>query len=136
MKSEEKTFYETKLVEVKNTCFSNDKQIEVIIETKRLIDNNSEKELSLDVISKIQFTSKYHLLRLFKRYYGQTPRQYLIDKRIEKSKQKLANGKGVSETCFEVGFESLGSFSKLLKKKQGNYLVNFKKSNFREVNNI
>ena len=63
--------------------------------------------------------SKFHLLRLFKKHYGLTPRQYLIDKRIEKSKEQLKNGMSVTETCFAVGFESLGSFSTLFKTKTG-----------------
>jgi len=42
-----------------------------------------------------------------------------MDKLIEKSKEKLTNGTSVTETCFTVGFESLGSFSKLFKTKTG-----------------
>lgn len=113
------TFYEEKLNHIRSTCYSNDKQIEAIIETRRFIDENFEKDLKLDFLSHIRFTSKYHLQRLFKRYYGQTPRQYLIDKRIEKSKEMLRSGISVTEACFAVGFESLGSFSSLFKKKTG-----------------
>ena len=113
------TFYETEIKRIRRICYSNDKQIEAVIATRNFIDNNFDKDLKLDFLSHIRFTSKYHLLRLFKRYYGQTPRQYLIDKRIEKSKEKLINGMTVTGTCFAVGFESLGSFSKLFKTKTG-----------------
>ena len=78
------TFYQEKLNHIKNVCYSNDAQIKAIMDTRNFIDNNFEKDLKLDVLSHIRFTSKYHLQRLFKRYYGLTPRQYLIDKRIEK----------------------------------------------------
>ncbi len=113
------TFYKEKLNHIKNTCYSNEKQINTVIETRHFIDNNFENNLKLDILSHIHFTSKYHLQRLFKRYYGLTPKQYLIDKRIEKSKENLKNGMTVTETCFAVGFESLGSFSKLFKIKTG-----------------
>jgi len=113
------SYYNEKLERLKNSRFANKKQIETVIETRNFIDNNFDKELNLDLLSHLQFISKYHLLRLFKRYYGLTPRQYLMDKRIEKSKEKLANGMSVTETCFAVGFESLGSFSKLFKTKTG-----------------
>jgi len=113
------TFYQKKINLIKNTLYTNEKQIEAIIETKRFIDINYEKDLKLDFLSHIRFTSKFHLQRLFKRYYGQTPRQYLIDKRIEKGKENLKKGMSVTETCFAVGFESLGSFSKLFKTKTG-----------------
>jgi AraC-like DNA-binding protein len=121
------TFYKEKLSQIKNTCYSNDKQIDVIIETRHFIDNNFDKNLKLDFLSHIRFISKYHLQRLFKRYYGITPRQYLIDKRIEKSKENLKNGMTVTETCFAVGFESLGSFSKLFKTKTGKSPSKFQK---------
>ncbi|GAB5527051.1 MAG: hypothetical protein Roseis2KO_49230 [Roseivirga sp.] len=115
----EMTFYERKIKQVKDSCYSNDQQIETVIATRNFIDNNFEKPLNLDFLSHVRFTSKYHLLRLFKKYYGLTPRQYLIDKRIEQSKERLKNGMSVTETCYAVGFESLGSFSSLFKTKTG-----------------
>ena len=123
----EMTFYEEKLNHVKVKCYSNDRQIKSIIETRHFIDNNSEKDLKLDLLSHIRFTSKFHLQRLFKRYYGQTPRQYLIDKRIEKAKECLRKGMSVTETCFSVGFKSLGSFSQLFKTKTGKSPSEFQK---------
>ena len=121
------TFYEAEIKRIKDICFSNDKQLETVITIRNFIDTNFEKELNLDFLSHVGFTSKYHLLRLFKRYYGLTPRQYLIDKRIEKSKENLINGMTVTETCFAVGFESLGSFSTLFKTKIGKSPREFQK---------
>lgn len=111
------TFYETELKRIKQICYSNDKQIKTVIDIKNYIDRHYDIDLNLDFLSYSMFVSKYHLLRLFKKYYGITPRQYLIDKRIEKSKEKLKNNLSVTETCFAVGFESLGSFSVLFKTK-------------------
>ncbi|MDH7445955.1 helix-turn-helix domain-containing protein [Aquimarina sp. 2201CG14-23] len=124
------TFYESKIKRIRSLCYSNDKQIETVIATRNFIDNNFEKDLKLDFLSHIQFTSKYHLLRLFKRYYGLTPRQYLMDKRIAKSKENLIYGMTVTETCFAVGFESLGSFSTLFKTKTGKSPSEFQKEQF------
>ncbi len=113
------TFYQTEINRIKNICYSNNTQIEIVISTRNFIDNNFYKNLNLDLLSQTHFVSKYHLLRLFKKYYGLTPRQYLMDKRIEKSKENLINGMSVTETCFAVGFESLSSFSTLFKTKTG-----------------
>lgn len=128
------TIYEQKLNSLRSTVYANTWQINTVIQVRKYIENHYDIDINLDVLSSNQLVSKYHLLRLFKKYYGQTPRQYLMDKRIEKSKEKLIHGMSVTQTCFAVGFESLGSFSALFKAKRENHPVNFKKSNFREAN--
>ncbi len=121
------TFYEKELNRINSIIYSNQEQIETVIGVRSYIDNNYNNDLNLDSLSHFRFVSKYHLLRLFKRHYGLTPRQYLIDKRIEKSKEHLINGMSVTETCFAVGFESLGSFSTLFKTKTGKSPTEYQK---------
>ncbi|MBX2845878.1 MAG: AraC family transcriptional regulator [Saprospiraceae bacterium] len=126
-------FYQKKLKVVWKRLYSNQQQVDTAISIRNYIETNSDTDLKLDYLSKTQLVSKFHLIRLFKKYYGLTPHQYLIDVRIENAKSLLAGGKTVTETCFEVGFESLGSFSTLFKRKTGKTPVQFQKSNFREV---
>jgi len=121
------TFYQSEINRIRSICYSNEGQIATVIGTRRFIDSNFEKELNLDLLSHIRFTSKFHLLRLFKKYYGQTPKQYLIDKRIEKSKEYLKKGMAVSQTCYSVGFESPSSFCTLFKSKIGLTPTEFQK---------
>ena len=121
------THYEKELNRIRSVVYSNERQINTVIGIRNYIENNYETDLSLEVLSHVQCISKYHLLRLFKKYYGQTPRQYLIDKRVEKSKEHLKSGVSVTETCFAVGFESLGSFSSLFKTKTGKSPNQFQK---------
>ena len=121
------TFYEKELKRIRSIVYSNEGQINTVIGIRNYIDNNYGVNLNLDLLSHIQFVSKYHLLRLFKKYYGQTPRQYLIDKRIEISKEHLIDGMSVTEACFAVGFESLASFSTLFKTKTGQTPTEFQK---------
>ena len=112
-------YFAQELERIKGICFSNKVQLDMAINTKRCIDTNFDKKLNLDLLAHLQFTSKYHLIRVFKRYYGITPRQYLINKRIEQAKKNLMSGKSVSDTCYTVGFESINSFSNLFKAKTG-----------------
>ena len=121
------THYQKELNRIHSVVYSNEGQISTVISLRNYIDNNYDGNLNLDFLSHIQLVSKYHLLRLFKQYYGLTPRQYLIDKRIENSKKHLKNGMTVTETCFAVGFESLGSFSTLFKTKTGKSPTEFQK---------
>src|SRR4030095_13805560 len=100
------TYYLKEITRIKSNCYSNQGQLDTIIGTRHYIKNNYDKELNLDFLSHIRFTSKFHLLRLFKRYYGLTPKKYLIEIRLEQSKKHLASGYSIMETCFDIGFES------------------------------
>ena len=107
--------------------YSNKGQLDTVIGTRNYINNNYDADLNLDLLSHIRFVSKYHLIRLFKKYYGQTPKQYLIDKRIERSKEYLKTGMNITETCFAIGFESPCSFSTLFKSRTGLTPTDFQK---------
>jgi AraC-like DNA-binding protein len=111
------TFYESEIEKIRNSVYSNQKQLDAVIGTRNYINSNYDRDLNLGILSQIQFVSKFHLLRLFMKYYGQTPKQYLTDKRIRKSKEYLKKGMSITETCFAVGFESPSSFSTLFKDK-------------------
>lgn len=121
------TFYQQETARIKDNCYSNQWQIDAVIRTRHFIDKNFDKTLSLELLTHIAHTSKFHLLRLFRRYYGQTPQQYIIDKRLEKSKEYLLTGMMVAETCFSVGFECPSSFSTLFKRRNGLSPVEFQK---------
>lgn len=128
------TFYEKKLKRLNEILYRNQDQIDAAIAVRRFIDGHYKTDLNLDILSKNLFISKYHLIRLFKKYYGLTPRQYLIDKRIEKSREHLVGGMTVTQTCYAVGFVSLGSFSVLFKNKVGKSPCQFRKEQFSRRN--
>jgi AraC-like DNA-binding protein len=78
------------------------------------IDHCYDHPLSLDQISEQACFSRYHFLRLFRQAFNITPHQYLIERRIQKAKELLGSDDlRVTDVCFEVGFQSLGSFSTL-----------------------
>jgi len=124
------TYYHQELLRIKNHCYGNERQLRAVIKTRHFIDHNYDQAINLDLLSGTNHTSKYHLLRLFKRYYGQTPLQYLTGKRLIRARYLLKQGRTVTETCFEVGFESLASFSLLFRNRFGVNPAKFKKEQF------
>lgn len=122
--------YAQELKRIKAICFSNEIQLDMAIATKRYLDTHFAEKIHLDLLAQLRFTSKYHLIRVFKKYYGLTPRQYLINKRMEQAKRILKSGKSVSDTCYLVGFESISSFSHLFKAKTGMAPSAFRKATF------
>src|SRR2546429_9125915 len=87
---------------------------------RRFIDECYDLPLDLNQISRQACLSRYHFLRLFRDTFQTTPHQYLIQRRIEKAKELLRSQPvSVTDVCFEVGFQSLGSFSSLFRKCVG-----------------
>jgi AraC-like DNA-binding protein len=75
-------------------------------------DRDFDQPLSLDALARTANLSKFHFARAFAAAYGETPRAYLTRRRIERAKDLLrAANLTITEICFLVGFESLGSFS-------------------------
>jgi len=93
------------------------------------IDHCYDHPLNLDQISEKACFSRYHFLRLFRQAFNKTPHQYLIERRIEKAKELLGEDElRVTDVCFEVGFQSLGSFSSLFHKCVGQPPVTYRES--------
>ncbi len=85
-----------------------------------LIDRDYAEALDLDAMAQEAGHSKYHFARSFAMAYGETPRAYLTRRRVERAKNLLRTANlSVTEVCFLVGFESLGSFSSLFRRLVG-----------------
>jgi AraC-like DNA-binding protein len=102
---------------------------------REFIDHCYDHPLDLDQISKKACFSRYHFLRLFRQAFNKTPHQYLTERRIERAKELLTSENlRVTDVCFEVGFQSLGSFSTLFQKYVGHAPVIYReKARAREL---
>src|SRR6266850_2247529 len=81
-----------------------------LVRARKFIDQCYYLPLDLHQISSEACLSRFHFLRLFRRAFNKTPHQYLTQRRIEKAKELLSSsGLTVTDVCFEVGFESLGT---------------------------
>jgi AraC family transcriptional regulator len=79
-----------------------------------------DQPLTLDQLAAVAAMSPNHLLRSFKQCWGQTPHQYVIDVRLDRACHLLrTTNRSITEICFAIGFESLGSFSALFHRRVG-----------------
>ena len=75
--------------------------------------------LTVGEIARIAALSPFHLHRTFRQAFGVTPMQFLQRRRLEVARALLLAGMPVTMTASSVGFESLGSFSALFRRRFG-----------------
>ena len=101
--------------------------LERLNRARQFMDSCYDLPLDLEEISSHACFSRYHFLRLFRQAFNKTPHQYLVERRIERAKELLsADDLRVTDVCFEVGFQSLGSFSSLFHKSVGHPPITFR----------
>jgi AraC-like DNA-binding protein len=76
------------------------------------IDREYAQPLDVERLARDAHMSAGHLSREFKAAYGESPYSYLMTRRIERAMALLRRGDlDVTEVCFAVGCQSLGTFS-------------------------
>lgn len=95
------------------TDYASDKRINDII---RYLNQNYDKDLSVEMIAERFYFSKYHLCRLFKKYVGATIWEYLIYRRLIAFNLLVCQGHTLEEACYQVGFHNYSNFFRLYKK--------------------
>ena len=76
------------------------------------MDREYAQPLDVEALARGVNMSAGHLSRQFRLAYGESPYGYLMTRRIERAMALLRRGDlSVTEVCFAVGFQSLGTFS-------------------------
>ena len=85
----------------------------------KLMQSNYAQELTVEMLAQSLFISPQYLGRLFKRFLGQSPYQYLLDFRIRQAKELLINEPDLSIQVIasRVGFDSTSQFIESFKKR-------------------
>ena len=86
---------------------------------RRYIDLHFKEALTLEQLAEDAHMNKYYLSHAFKREYGISPINYMINRRIEESKYLLAETDlSMSQIAQLLGFSSLSYFSQVFRRTQ------------------
>jgi len=94
-----------------NSRFENDNRR--LLRARDLMDRRYWDDLDVTRLGQAAEMSRAHFIRSFKEAFGETPHRYLQRRRVERAMYLLrATNRQVTDICMEVGFSSLGSFSR------------------------
>lgn len=99
---------------------------------KDYIDDNYNKPISIENVAKQFSYTRTYLSHIFKKQYGFSPKEYLMNKRLSEALNMILQGKKIKVVCNAVGFSNEYNFSRYFKLKYGvspnNYLRKTKKT--------
>ena len=91
-----------------------------LLRARDYMDLHFGEPLSVEDVARRAHASKAHFIREFRATYGETPHQYLLTRRIERAQHLLhTSDLSITEVCFAVGLQSLGSFCTSFKRVTG-----------------
>ncbi len=87
---------------------------------KKYIDEHIEQRFGLEELSKMIFHSPSQTIRIFKKAYGKTPYEYILDKKLERACMLLSHTNLlVKEIATQLQFADEHYFSATFKKRMG-----------------
>lgn len=84
-----------------------------LLRVRDAMDRSYAEGLDIEALANSVHLSRAHFIRSFRETFGETPHRYLQRRRVERAMSQLREtDRPVTEICLEVGFWSLGTFSR------------------------
>ena len=84
-----------------------------MLRARDTMDRAFARPLDVPALARIAHVSPAHFSRQFRATFGETPHRYLQRRRVERAMELLRETeRSVTEVCLDVGFNSLGTFSR------------------------
>ncbi|MCW3026346.1 MAG: transcriptional regulator, AraC family [Solirubrobacterales bacterium] len=91
-----------------------------MLRTRDAMDRAFAQPLDVPALARVAHVSPAHFSRQFRATFGETPHRYLQRRRVERAMELLREtDRPVTEVCFDVGFNSLGTFSRTFREIVG-----------------
>lgn len=84
-----------------------------LLRARDAMDRAYAQPLDVRAVAAVAHVSPAHFIRTFRAVFGETPHRYLQRRRVERSMFLLREtDRSITDICFDVGFNSLGTFSR------------------------
>ena len=87
-----------------------------LLRARDAMDRAYASPLDVPTLARIACVSEAHFIRTFRAAFGETPNRYLQRRRVERAMFLLrTTDRSVTDICMDVGFSSLGTFSRVFR---------------------
>src|SRR5213592_1388621 len=84
-----------------------------MLRARDAIDRSYAQPLDIPALASVASVSEAHFIRTFRSTFAETPHRYLQRRRVERAMFLLSETeRNVTDICLDVGFTSLGTFSR------------------------
>ena len=84
-----------------------------LLRARDAMDRAFADPLDVAAVAAVAHVSEAHFIRSFRAVFGETPHRYLQRRRVERAMFLLREtDRSITDTCLDVGFNSLGTFSR------------------------
>ncbi len=94
------------------------------------MDRAYAEPLDVRTVAAVAHVSPAHFIRQFRVVFGETPHRYLQRRRVERSMFLLREtDRSVTDICMDIGFSSLGTFSRMFREIVGETPSGYRQGN-------
>jgi AraC-like DNA-binding protein len=91
-----------------------------LLRARDAMDRAYAEPLDIRAVAAVAHLSEAHFIRSFRAAFGETPHRHLQRRRVERSMFLLREtDRSVTDICLDVGFTSLGTFSRMFREIVG-----------------
>ncbi|MBR4073446.1 MAG: helix-turn-helix transcriptional regulator [Clostridia bacterium] len=109
----------TEIIQYQFKSSFTDPQEELVERAVKYIQEHYMEKINIKQLANDEYISPYHFIRLFKKYHGIPPYNYLMEYRLKMAQYLFMHQKSVKEVASECGFSSTNSFSRAFQKHFG-----------------
>ena len=101
-----------------------------LLRARDAMDRAYAEPLDVAAVAAVAHVSPAHFIRQFRAVFGETPHRYLQRRRVERSMFLLREtDRTVTDICLDVGFSSLGTFSRTFREVVGEAPTEYRRGN-------
>jgi len=101
-----------------------------MLRARDAMDRAYAEPLNVRAVASVAHVSEAHFIRTFRAVFGETPHRYLQRRRVERSMFLLREtDRRVTDICLDVGFTSLGTFSRTFRDIVGQAPSEYRRGN-------